>query len=83
LQGDAGVDRFVFQPGFGNDTISGFDAVGINQDFIFLTSAFTNVQFTQSGDTVIISSPDFADTITVTNPGGVTVADVQGNIVFF
>ena len=78
LDGGAGTDSFVFDKGFGKDTITGFVASGAAHDTIdFSTAVFASFaavhsHMTQSGANVIITL-DSADTITIKN---VTVASL-------
>ncbi len=72
------TDSFVFDKGFGKDTITGFVAAGAGHDTIdFSTAAFANFaavksHMVQSGANVIITL-DSADTITLK---GVTLASL-------
>ena len=82
LDGGVGTDSFVFDKGFGKDTITGFVATGAAHDTIdFSTAAFANFaavhsHMAQSGANVIITL-DSADTITIKNTtvASLTAAD--------
>jgi serralysin len=80
MNGGAGNDTFVFAPGFGNDTISGFDANPAGGqdliDFSALGITFANVSVTLdvSGGTLLTVG---ADTITLlgVNPATINATD--------
>ncbi|MBL4919381.1 peroxidase family protein [Szabonella alba] len=58
MNGGAGNDLLVFAPGFGNDTIAGFDANPVGgQDLIDLTAfnSFADVVITDAGANVLIT----------------------------
>ena len=66
LNGGAGNDTFVFGTGFGNDTISGFDAIGGvgAQDFLRLDP------------TLGITAANFASSVTIAASGANTVITI-------
>ncbi len=72
LDGGVGTDSFVFDKGFGKDTITGFVASGAAHDTIdFSTATFANFaavhgHMAQSGANVVVTL-DSADTITLAN----------------
>jgi Ca2+-binding RTX toxin-like protein len=69
LNGGTGNDTFVFGTGFGNDTISGFDAIGGvgAQDFLRLDP------------TLGITAANFAASVTIAASGANTVITIAGN----
>jgi Ca2+-binding RTX toxin-like protein len=81
LSGGNGRDTFVFQPGFGNDTIEEFRTNGGQRDtLLFDVSLFTdeNHLFAGSADTTdgVLITGDMGDTLLIKNT---TVAELQSH----
>jgi Ca2+-binding RTX toxin-like protein len=67
MKGGGGSDTFVFEPGFGNDRITDFDAKPAGgQDFLDI-SAFG------------ITSADFAERVTIADVGADTLVTIDGD----
>jgi Ca2+-binding RTX toxin-like protein len=72
LNGGVGADTFMFKPGFGNDTITGFQATGLGHDFLEFDSgifADTAALFAHSANTAdgVLVTTDAADTLLIKN----------------
>ena len=69
MNGGAGNDFFVFAPGFGNDTISGFDANATGgQDLLDLT-----------GFGITNAAADFAARVSIVDLGANTLVTIDGD----
>lgn len=66
LHAGAGDDRYVFRPGYGEETI---DNTGGGVDWLLFTDTLTQdmLIFTQAGDDLVISIKDTTDMVTVKN----------------
>jgi Ca2+-binding RTX toxin-like protein len=70
LNGGVGADTFVFKPGFGNDTIASFQAIGPDHDLLEFDSgifADTAALFAHSANTAegVLVTTDAADTLLI------------------
>jgi Ca2+-binding RTX toxin-like protein len=92
LSGGTGADTFVFNPGFGKDTITDFTVSGTNHDFLQLShsmfTAYTTVagllastQVVQVGTDVVVTQ-DLNDTITLKNVNLATLKLHPADVLF-
>ncbi|MCG7977901.1 MAG: RTX toxin, partial [Candidatus Thiodiazotropha endolucinida] len=68
LSGDAGSDTYLFEEGFGNDTINNYDSVETNADVVrFENVAIEDLWFSQYGNSLRVTVAGTDDQVTINN----------------